>query len=183
MTARFDWKKAVRVGLIVLLAADVVLLMWVWQLRGAAPEAQAAQRDILRRQHAALGGDVQQAALIRTRLPEVEKQCDQFLQQQILPQAGGYSVVVEDLNRMASQTGLTARGVQYKQKELKERGVSEVEVTANIEGGYANVVRFINALERSKQFYLLKELTLAESSGGISVRLSLQLKTYFRLAT
>ena len=181
MMPRFTWKHWVRAGLGVLLAANVALFVWNWRARDANPQSQAAQRDRLRRQHSLLGGDVRLAADIRTRLPEVEKQCDRFLQEQLLPLASGYSAVVEDLNRISSESGLRTRGVQYKQKELNGRGVAEVQVSATVEGGYANLVRFINSLEKSKQFYLLEELTLVESSSNNAIRLSMQLKTYFRL--
>ena len=179
--ARLTWKQWVRVTLGVLLAADVALLAWNAQAREENRPSQIGQLERLRRQHELLGGDVGLAAGIRNRLPEVEKQCDRFLQEQLLPVAGGYSAVMEDLNRISSETGLRARGVQYKQKELDGRGVAEVQVSATVEGGYANLVRFINSLEKSKQFYLLEELTLVESSANSAIRLSMQLKTYFRL--
>jgi len=181
MMPRLTWKQWVRLALGVLLAADVALLVWNVRAREQNPQSQVALRDRLRRQHELLGGDVRQAADIRNRLPEVEKQCDRFLAEQLLPVSGGYSAVVEDLNRISNETGLSTRGVQYKQKELPGRGVAEVQVSASVEGGYSNLVRFINSLEKSKQFYLLEELTLVESSSTNSIRLSMQLKTYFRL--
>ena len=178
---RFTVRQLVQIALGVLLAADVALLFWNYQARGSNPQSQAAQLDRLRRQHEVLGGDVRAAAEIRTRLPEVNQQCDRFVKERLLSVSSGYSAVVEDLHRISSETGLTARGIQYKQKDLTARGVAEVQVAASVEGGYANLVRFINAMEKSKQFYLLEELTLVESSSSDAIRLNLQLKTYFRL--
>lgn len=181
MIANLTGRKLVRAGLAFLLVADVALLLWTWQERESNPRSQAAQLEQLRQHHRALGGDVQLAASIRNGLPEVERQCDRFLKEQLLPLSTAYSAVVEDLNRMTAQTGLSAKGVQYKQKELASRGVAEVQVNAIVEGSYANLVRFINELERSRQFYLLEELALVESSAGNAIRLNMQLKTYFRL--
>lgn len=181
MTRKLDWKQWIKLAFAMLLAADAALLVWNWQLRGSAPEVQARQRDLLRSQHDALGADVRLAGDIRKRLPEVDRQCDRFVKEQLLALAGGYSAVVEDLNKISSQSGLTTRGVQYKQKELAGRGVAEVQISASVEGSYANLVRFINELERSKQFYLLEQLGLAETTAGTAIKLNLQLKTYFRL--
>lgn len=181
MIGNLTWKQIVRGALVLLVVVDAALLLWTVQERESNPRSQAAQRDELRRVHGALGGDVQLAADIRTRLPEVERQCDRFLKEQLLPVAAGYSSVVEDLNSIATGTGLSTKGVQYKQRELDGRGVVEVQVTAIVEGSYANLVRFINELERAKQFYLLEELALMESSTGSAIRLNMQLKTYFRL--
>mgnify|MGYP001608520988 FL=1 len=66
-----------------------------------------------------------------------------------------------------------------KERPLETRGVTEVTVSATVEGDYVSVVRFINGLERSDNFYLLDSLGLASSTGG-SIKLNLQLRTYFR---
>jgi Tfp pilus assembly protein PilO len=181
MIGKLDWKQWVKIVLAAFLLADGALLFWNWQLRGTDPAEQARQRDRLRHQHAQLGADVQAARSIRDVVPDVDRQCDQFLKGHLPPAAGGYSAVVEDLNGISVRSGLTTKGVQYRQKEIASRGVTEVKVTASVEGSYANLVRFVNELERSRQFYVLEELTLAESSGSSVIRLSLQLKTYFRL--
>jgi hypothetical protein len=48
-----------------------------------------------------------------------------------------------------------------------------------VNGDYPSVVRFINGLERSNNFYVLDGLQLAESTAG-NVKLNLRLRTYFR---
>ncbi len=181
MIGRLHWKKVVRWSIVGLLTADGALLMWNWQLRGEAPQSQAAQLDQLRRQHGDLGHDVRNAADIRARIPDVEKECDRFLGEQLLPSSGAYSALTEDLNRISRDSGLQAKGISYRQNDLPDRRVVEVEVSASVEGNYQSLVKFINGLERSKQFYLLENLSLVEASSGSGIRLNLQLKTYFRL--
>jgi len=183
VSGAFHWKRMVRWAVLAVLAADAGLLFWNWQMRGAAPQSQAAQRDHLRNQHEALGKDVHHAADIRARMPGVEKECDRFLDEQLLPSTGAYSALAEDLNRIARESGLQARGISYRQDELADRRVMEVEVSASVEGNYQSLVKFINLLERSQQFYLLENLALVEASSGSGIRLNLQLKTYFRRKT
>ena len=176
-----SWKQWVRIALGALLALNIALFLWNAQARASNPASQAAQLERLRRQHDALGQDVRAAVEIRDRLPDVTRQCDRFLDEQLLPVAAGYSAVLEDLTEISKRTGLHTRGVTYKEKELAGRRVAEVQISATVEGGYSNLVRFINELERSKQFYVLEELALVESNSNNSIRLGLQLKTYFRL--
>lgn len=174
------WKKRARLAVLALVGFDA-LLFWVnWQFVGAPPEALSEQRDRLREQHALLGADVRRATEIRNRLPQTERDCDQFLVKQFLGEESGYSTVVEDLTRIAVTAGLDTRSVNYKPQELEKRKVVEVDVAATVEGDYRSIVRFINGLERSENFYLLESLGLASSQGG-QLRLNLQLKTYFRL--
>jgi Tfp pilus assembly protein PilO len=133
----------------------------------------------LRQQHADLGADVARVHAIRGRLPEVQQQCDRFFQDEFLEAKQGYSTVVGDLTHIAEKSGLHATSVNFKQRELEKRGVSEVGITALVEGDYASLVRFINGIERSENFYLVDSLSMASGASG-GVKLNLQLRTYFR---
>jgi Tfp pilus assembly protein PilO len=182
MRLRWDWKLVVRAVIILVAVADVSLFLWTQRARSAAPASQQAEVERLRKQHSALGADVRAAAQIHDRLPEISRQCDRFLGQQLLPAAGGYSSIVADRGEISRASGLSTKNVSYRQADLEKRGVVEVRVTAQVEGNYSNVVSFINGIERSKHIYLLEDLSLAESAAGNAIRLNLQLRTYFRTA-
>ena len=55
----------------------------------------------------------------------------------------------------------------------------EIEISTVVDGDYASLVRFINGLEHSNNFYVLDNLALAAGSAGV-LKLNLQLRTYFR---
>jgi hypothetical protein len=61
--------------------------------------------------------------------------------------------------------------------------LTEVDVTATVNGDYPSVVRFINGLQRSEKFYILDDLTLASAAQNPAapLRVNLHLKTYFRM--
>jgi hypothetical protein len=80
---------------------------------------------------------------------------------------------------LAEKAGLKTGGMGFSQKDVKDRGVTEVDITAEVEGSYSAVIGFINGLEHSKNFYLLHALELDTSSSGI-IRLKLGVATYFR---
>jgi hypothetical protein len=46
-------------------------------------------------------------------------------------------------------------------------------------GEYQRIVKFINALERDRTFFIIDRVNLAEQQGG-NVRLELHLETYLR---
>ena len=174
---RRSWKKWTRWALGLVLALDAGLLFVNWRNGGV--EAQAQSLRALRHQFAVVSQDVRHAHDVEKRLPEIQQQCDTFFKKQLSPAAGGYSAIVADLGAVAGRAGLRAPGVRYNQRPLKERGVVEVEIAATAEGDYASLVRFINGLERSDNFYLLDQLALSSGTGG-SIKLALELKTYFR---
>jgi Tfp pilus assembly protein PilO len=161
------------------LVIDVGLLYFNYRSTGAGPRAMRERAESLRLQHRLLGTDVKRVAAIRDRLPEVQKQCDQFFAEELLTSREGYSTVAADLSKIAEKAGLRATSVNFKQRDLEKRGVAEVDITASVEGDYASLVRFVNGIERSENFYLLESLSMAASSGG-ALKLNLQMRTYFR---
>lgn len=172
-----NWKKWVRWGLMVLFALDGVLLAVNWRNGGI--EAQAQSLEELTRRYAETSKDVHRAQDIDRRRPEIRQQCDKFFAEQLRPADGGYSAIVSDLGEIAKEAGLRTSAVSFQQQPVENRGVVQVQVSASVEGDYPSLVRFINGLERSKSFYLMDRLALASSTGG-SIKLTLELKTYFR---
>lgn len=171
-----NWKKWFRWGLGALLALDALLLLVAWRTGRERDLAEGLKQ--LRVQHKLLGADVGRAHDIRNRLPDVEQQCKRFYVEQFRPAAGGYSAVVEDLAEIAKKSGLRTSAVNYKQQVVEEHGVIQIDVSTTVEGDYAHLVRFINGLERSKNFFLLRDLSLVSSTTGL--KLNLELRTYFR---
>ncbi|MGH9792009.1 MAG: type 4a pilus biogenesis protein PilO [Candidatus Acidiferrales bacterium] len=174
------WKNRIRIAVVALFALNAAVLLFDWQVIGATPENQKAQLERLRRQHELWSSDIQRASDIQTKLGEVEKDCDRFFEEQFLSEEVGSSALLADLATIAAEAGLQARNVTYKPKELDKRNVMEVDIRAAVEGNYADLVGFINGLEKSERFYLMEGLSLTSVQSG-ELKLNLQLKTYFRL--
>jgi len=173
------WKQWVRAALVVVLAADALLLYANWSSTDAGSKAVAAQLAPLRMEEQLQGADVKRVAAIRGRLSEVQRNADKFYGDEFLTAGTGYSTIVGDLNKISKASELRTTNVAFKERPLETRGVTEITVSTTVEGDYVSVVRFINGLERSDNFYLLDSLTLASSTGG-NIKLNLQLRTYFR---
>jgi len=177
--ANTAWKKWVVGALGILLLADVALAVFLWQSGVQAEQAMRADRDRLNITAKLLRADVKRADAIRVSLPQVGKDCSTFYDK-TFPSAGvGYSTIESDLDSIATHAGLQASGVSFKPTTLSDRGVTELEITAQVTGDYASIIRFINGLEVSKNFYLLNDLSLDSASTG-GIRLQLKLHTYFR---
>jgi Tfp pilus assembly protein PilO len=174
------WKKRIRIAILAVLAADALLFWFNWQLAGAGPAQQEQQLDELRRQHRLWSADVERASEIRDKLGQIERDCNQFFDDQFLSEDVASSTITADIAAIASKAGLQARNVAYKAVDIEKRNVIEVAITATVEGSYTSIVGFINGLERSKRFYLMENLALASVQGG-ALKLNLQLKTYLRV--
>lgn len=163
----------------IVLLADVALAVVNWRLSLSPAASLDDQIRSMRREQDMLSIDRKNAANIRADLPAVQKQCDQFFQQELRPSEGGYSAILADLGTIARDSGLQISASRFKQKAVEKHGVEEISVGLSMEGAYPSLVSFINSLERSNNFYVLDSLTLESTQGGI-LRLNLDLRTYFR---
>jgi len=174
------WKKYVTGILSLLFAVDLALAFFVWQGGREGPEIKRRQRDHLALQAKLLKADVERGEEIKSSLPQVGKDCDGFYKADFLPASTGYSAVLAELTEITRKTGLRNSGVGFQQKELKGHGVTEIAMKTTVEGEYPALIEFIHALERSKNFYLLDNLTLASAGSTPGIKLNLDLRTFFR---
>ena len=173
------WKKWTGAALALLLAADIGLGVFLWETSREAPGEMRAERDRLVDQERLLKADVERGNKIRASLPQVGRDCQKFYQQSFLDNAIGYSSIESDLGAIAAKAGLKTSGFSFSREDIKDRGVTEMTITTSVDGNYPSVIEFINGLERSKNFYLLNNLSLTSASAG-GIKLQLELHTYFR---
>jgi hypothetical protein len=70
--------------------------------------------------------------------------------------------------------------VKYKEEDTEISGVVPVEIDGSFSGDYLQLVRFINALERSKLFFAVDSVDLAGESAG-PVKLQITMHSYLWL--
>jgi type IV pilus assembly protein PilO len=92
-----------------------------------------------------------------------------------------YSLISEELGKVAARNGVSLSGVQYDTLETDLPELELVTMNVAVTGDYGKVMRFINGVERNKIFFLIDGLTLADQKAGV-VRLDLRLEAYLRLA-
>lgn len=178
-TAWRTWKTWVGITLALVLALDLALAGYLWRASFQQPQVLRTERDRRALQAKKLKADVDRGNQIRADLPQAGKECDAFYQQSFLDSPTGYSRIESDLGEIATKSGVKISGYTFKQKQLQNRGVTEIQINTTLDADYPAVIQFINGLERSKNFYLLDSLHLSSVSTG-GIRLDLDLHTYFR---
>lgn len=163
------------VGLILL---GEIYVAWSAQSRHGA-EAIAQQRTEL--QMAQL--QVRPLQGLDAKLATANVESDRFYDRR-LPFA--YSQVAGEIGAVAKRNGVKLSRVQYAQAPVAEgaaggpeRELTEVRMDANLSGDYRGLVRFVNALERDRMFFLIGGVTLTGQQSG-TVGLRLRLTTYLR---
>jgi Tfp pilus assembly protein PilO len=181
MAGNFQIRKRLILGaLAVVLLLDLMLAIVSWKL-ATSPHAPLQEFSRLIFQEKALDADIKRANTIRENVPKNLREFDAF-EKSFPAKAAGYSDLLGELGNLAKKAGLQTENVTFKEQDIAGRGLTEVDVTATVNGDYPSVLRFINGLQSSEKFYILDDLTLAttaQSSAG-PLRVNLHLKTYFR---
>ncbi len=89
-----------------------------------------------------------------------------------------YSAVANELGKIATENDVHLSGVKYDPKDAPVEGLQKLNMEITLSGDYLQEVKFINALERDKMFFLVDGIALSEQQG--IVRLQLKLETYLR---
>src|SRR6266481_6178600 len=184
MRENFTFKKRVIVLLLALfIAADIALGAYTWNLSSAQAEQQ--ELGLMMRNRDLLKKDIQRAREIRGHIPAIQKDCDAF-EQSLFPENTAYSGINAELDSLAGKSGLHLDSRALKPKPVKGYDLTELDIDAQVTGDYRGVVRFLNSLQRSTNYYAVEGLTARSQTrsqgpkGGLQV--TVHLKTYFRAA-
>lgn len=93
----------------------------------------------------------------------------------------GFSALIQLFSATASRIGVQKGRVNFKNIQKPDSGLLEVRIDLPVEGGYTDVVKFINALERSDQLLIIDSIALQSGFENPNlVRVSLSLVTYMK---
>jgi type IV pilus assembly protein PilO len=111
------------------------------------------------------------------KLKAADKQIEAFYRNRLPDES---SDIAAELGRLASRNGVRISQAKYERKSSGLPGLTRLEISANLEGDYLKVVKFINALERDRLFFILNSVDLGEQQQGGFVRLGLKMESYLR---
>ncbi len=89
------------------------------------------------------------------------------------------SAISEELGKLAGQSGVKIGQIRYKLADPEPVGLRPIEIQADFSGGYLQLVRFINSVERDSLFFIIDSVQLGGEQGGV-VKLQLKLETYLK---
>ena len=165
-----------RIGIGALLLANAAAVWFLLNPPEGSPEDLERQLASLTKQVAA-----KRAVLTRTRahVIAVEKgraQGDDFLNGYFLARRTAYSTLLTELITAADQAQIKPREHAYATDPIEgSDNLSMMTITANYEGTYANLMRFVNAVDRSPRLLIIEGLNAApqQNSGVLSVNMKI----------
>ncbi len=185
----FPWRPVLLGATAVLVVVNLVFFVLLLKPTGERANQQRQQVDALRKE---LQSDRDAAARLREiagNLDVSSREGSDFYSQKFLSKLTGFSVVMEEVDRAARANNVRKGGVSYTLQPIQGRpDMEQVDISTMVDGDYGNVVRFINAVERSPLFLIIDSISAATgttpgATAGTprNVRLTIRLVTFFRV--
>jgi len=171
-----DTRRKVKIALAAMAVADVVLIGIYFSPLIGTQSSRRARLDQYWRELQIKTREVEPLLGLDKKIPAAHKQIDEFYKTRLPAQD---SAISADIVQLASQSGIKIASVKYDMKDPEVLGLQRVQIEADLAGGYLQLVRFINSLERDQMFFLVDSVALGGEQGGI-VRLQLKMETYLK---
>jgi len=172
-------ERRAKTALIVLAAVDVIAIGLLFSPLVGSVEERFQTLNQLRTEAQQKKRAVEPLNGLDKKIVIASQQIDRFYENR-LPDRD--SAISENLNKLASDNGVEMAQVKYTFGDTQSVGVQPMEVDANLSGGYLQLVRFINSLERDNVFFVVDGVDLGGEQGD-TVKLHLKIHTYLRTGT
>ena len=170
-----------RVVLGFLVVANLAAVWFVLNPVGGSPEQLEQQLTTLQTQGAARSAVLKRS---RAHVIAVEKgrtQGDEFLGSYFLTRRTAYSTLLSELLTAAEQAQIKPREHAYATDPIEgSDNLSMMTITANYEGTYSNLMRFVNAVDRSPRLLIIEGLTAAPQQNGGVLSVNMKIDAFVR---
>jgi type IV pilus assembly protein PilO len=177
-----DRRVVVRVALGGLLAANLVAAVFVFHPLGGSAEDLARQMRAKQRDLAQQLQRVERTRSLVAKVQQAKVEGDKFLDECTLNRRIAYSTLVGEMDKMAVQSGMRPKESSSQPEPVPGSDtIEELTISANYEGSYASLTKFVNMLDKSPRFLIIESMQAQpQSNGGLNV--NIRLDTFIREA-
>jgi Tfp pilus assembly protein PilO len=169
-------RRKLQIAIAAMVVADLVAVAVLFSPLVGSAESRRVTMSELSAELQKKTRDLQPLKGIDQKMVLAKGQISQFYQDRF---AARDSELTAELGKLASENGVRILQAKYKQEDPTGAGIVPTEIEGNFSGDYLQLVRFINALERSKQFFTVDSISLAGESTG-PVKLEVKMHSYLR---
>ena len=170
-----------RIALYALLALNLIAAYFLMRPLGGSPEELDAQALDLKAQV------VQNSALLKLSRANVHKvelgrdEGDQFMQNYFLSERTASSTLVEELSRDARDAKITPKEHSVQTEDIEgSDNLKMMTINGNYEGTYADLMEFINRLDRSNRLLIIESLNATPQQVKGMLNVNLKMDTFVR---
>ena len=171
----------IRLGLAFLVALNLVAGYFVLRPIGGSPEELRQQATEMRAQIAQQQQGLQQTRALAGKIGIGRDESDKFMAKYFLPRRTAYATIMTELNDIATQAKVTTKESSYAIEQVEgSENLDMMQITANFEGDYNALIRFVNSIDKSSRLLILESLNAAPQQNGQRLNVMLKVDTYVR---
>jgi Tfp pilus assembly protein PilO len=168
-----------RLVLAVLLAGNLVALYFVVRPPGGSPQELKQQLSDLRGQVKQRQAVVDRTRILASKIEAGRSQGEQFLLQYFLPRRLAYSTILAELSEAALQSKVRPKESSYGTEPVDGTdNYSLMQISANFEGKYEDLIQFVNLLDKSKRLLIIEGLNATPEQGSPLLNVNVKLDTF-----
>ena len=178
---RKDPRFLLRAGVALLLAANLVAAAFAFQPWGASVEDLERQAASLRLQIRQQRTTLDRTKAILKKVEVARGESDQFVDKYLLGKSSLASSLAKELERSARQSGIRQKDTTFSFEPIEGSDtLTKAIVTGTYEGTYADLILFLNQLDRSDRLLIVEGLSAAPQQGGLTLGVTLKLNSIVR---
>src|ERR1700733_11239217 len=177
-----DVRVLLRAGLGILLAANLIAAAIAFHLIGVSPEALNQQLVIARSQLQAGQTRLTRSRMLTTNIDKGKTESENFLATYFTNRRYTYSTIVNEINQDAKTAGMNMKETTFASLDPTE-GTEDLEmltVSINFEGGYGQLVKLVNLIDRSPRFLIIESLQIASPPKGEIYSVTIKMNAFVR---
>jgi Tfp pilus assembly protein PilO len=172
----------VRAVLGTLLAANLVMAAFAFHLIGDSPSDLDAQLASVRSAFRAAQERLNHSRALVHNMDLSRKQGTQFEVSYMTSRRHTFGPLDAEINRLAKEAGMKTGTINYSVLDPIENSgdLYMLTINAGFQGGYAQLVKFVNSLDRSPRFLLIDQLQVAPEPKGDILTAAIRFNTFVR---
>jgi Tfp pilus assembly protein PilO len=192
VSANLDWRQVlrrrsldrptvVRIVLSALLAANVAVAWFVFHPPGGSLEDLQGQILTTRMQMIARQQSMERLHRTGDKTEKAKLAGEQFLNHYFLPRRHAYSILEIELGAAAKAASIQAKDRTFSYEPVEGSDtLGMLTITANFEGTYADLVTFVNQIDRAQRLIILESLQAQPVQGSQVLAINMKLDAFFR---
>src|SRR5579872_1353992 len=162
-----------------LLAANLVAAYFVIRPLGGSPDQLRQQAADMRTAIRQKQGTLNRTRELTSKIETGRSEGDHFIGHYFLPRRSAYSMIVADLNDLASQAKVTPKESAFSIEPVDGSDtLVMMQVSANFETTYQDLIHFVNLLDKSDRLLVVESLNASPQQGGAKLNVMLKLDTF-----
>ena len=171
----------VRAGLGLLLAANLAAAAVALHLFGASPQDLDRQLIAIRSQLAAQKVKLNRSRLLAANIDRGRTQSETFLATYMTSRRHTYSTIISEITETAKAAGMKTEDWTIGIDPIEgSEDLDMMTISVNVQGGYSQLVKLVNMLDRSSRFLLIESMQATPQPKGDVLNVNFKLNTFVK---